>query len=203
MDFSPTYILESKTFPGVHIVLKRMGPRRRAEVELAVAAARARVRELSIRHESARQKLVAALDRGPKDAEGKPIEAELGGETFALALETHGLAEEASSVKRALIDPAFVRAAVKSFAGPEALTYEGAAATSELVIEWGPESFVEEIISAIENNAYLGAEAAANLQSPGISSAQQDSRPKSSTASAANGHATSSSESAAHAIPTT
>lgn len=200
MDFKSTYILESATYPGVHITLKRIGPRRRAEIELSLAQARARVRELSMRHESVRQKLLAAIDKRPKDAEGKPVEAEIGADQIGMALELEALAAEAAEVKQAEIDPVWIRAAVKSFGGPEALTYEGQAATCELLIEHGPDELFGEVVSAIERNAYLGAERTDSLSSQSTSGAVVDSGTANGTAPNASVTAGSFSGAAAPAI---
>jgi hypothetical protein len=177
MDFKSTYTLESVAFPGVVVTLRRMGPKRRAEVELSVSVARAKQREMSIRHEDVRQKLVAAIDLSPKDAEGKPIEAELRGETLVLAMELQAVSDEASALVRAQIHPAFIAAAVKSFGGAEALTYDGKPASAALLIDCGPDELFDECISAINGNGFLPAEDARNLQSPTPSVAQEAGQP--------------------------
>lgn len=199
MDFKSSYILESQSFPGVHITLRRIGPRRRAEIELSLAQARAKVRELMMRHESVRQKLLAAIEKSPKDAEGKPIEAEISAEAVGMSLELQALAAEADFVKRAEIDPVWVRAAVKSFAG-EPLTYEGQPATAELLIEHGPDELFAEVTKAIESNAYLGAEREQNLSSPSTSPGPTDGRQTNGTARSANGSAGLPGETVARAI---
>jgi hypothetical protein len=182
MDFKSTYTLESTAFPGVTVTLKRMGPKRRAEVELSVSAARAKQRELAMKHEAIRQKLVAAIDLSPKDEEGKPIEAELRGETLTFALELQGVTDELAALVRAQIHPAFIRAAVKSFGGPEPLTYEGKPATAELLCEAGPDELFDELIKSINGNGYLPAEEARNLPLPSTLGAQVDGGPMNTTA---------------------
>jgi hypothetical protein len=174
MDFKSTYTLESTAFPGVTVTLKRMGPKRRAEVELSVSAARSKQRELSMRHEAARQKLVAAIELSPKDADGKPIETELRGETLTFAMELQAVSDEAAALVRAQIHPAFIKAAVKSFGGAEALTYEGKPATTDLLCEVGPDELFDELVASINGNGYLPAEAARNLPLPSTSGAPVD-----------------------------
>jgi hypothetical protein len=174
MDFKSTYTLESTAFPGVIVTLKRMGPKRRAEVELSVSAARAKQRELSMRHEDVRQKLVAAIALSPRDEEGRPIEAELRGETLVLAMELQAISDEASALVRAQIHPAFIMAAVKSFGGAEALTYDGKAASAALLVENGPDELFDELVESINGNGYLSAAAARNLPLPSTSGAQAD-----------------------------
>jgi hypothetical protein len=167
MDFKSTYTLASAAFPGVEVTLRRLGPKRRAEIELAIAGPRARFRELAVRHDAIRAKLIAALDACPKDAAGAPVEAELSDDANALGVARLAVWSELTAVKRALIDPAFVAAAVKGFAG-EPLTYNGAPATADLVLEYGPSSLLDEIISSIEDHASLTPEAEQNLLSPSI-----------------------------------
>jgi hypothetical protein len=174
MDFKSTYTLASTAFPGVIVTLKRMGPKRRAEVELSVSAARAKQRELSIRHEDVRQKLVAAIALSPRDDEGRPIEAELRGETLMLAMELQAISDEAAALVRAQIHPAFIAAAVKSFGGSEALTYDGKPASAALLVENGPDELFDELVASINGNGYLPAEAARNLRLPSTSGAQAD-----------------------------
>jgi hypothetical protein len=173
MDFKSVYSLASTAFPGVTVLLRRLGPKRRAEIELAIAGPRARFRELAVRHDAIRAKLIAALDASPKDASGAPVEAELSDDATRLGVERLAVWSELTAVKRALIDPAFVAAAVKGFAGEE-LTYNGAPATAELVLEYGPEEFVQEISDAIERAVYLSPEASSDSRSPSILDAQAD-----------------------------
>jgi hypothetical protein len=170
MDFKSSYTLESVSLPGVIVTLKRMGPRRRAEVELSVSPARAKQRELSMRHEATRLKLIAAIDLSPKDAEGKPIEAELRPDCLALAMELQDVAEQATALVRAQIHPAFIKAAVKSFSG-EPVTYDGKAATAELLCECGPDELFDECVTAINGNGWLSADGAGSLELPGTSGA--------------------------------
>jgi len=174
MDFKSTYTLKSVSLPGVVVTLKRMGPKRRAEVELSVSAARAKQRELSMRHEAARQKLIAAIDASPKDEEGKPLEAELSVECLALGVDLQGIADEASALVRAQIHPAFILETVKSFGGTEALTYDGKAASAALVCELGPDDLFDELVAAINANAYLPAKEAENLSSRIFSAVPED-----------------------------
>jgi hypothetical protein len=164
VDFRSTYTLDSVSLPGVVVTLKRMGPKRRAEVELSVAGARARQRELSIRHESTRQKLIAAIDASPKDADGKPVEAELRPDCLALALELQEVLDQANTLVREEIQPAFIKAALLSFGG-EPLTYDGQAATAQLVCDLGPADFFDELIAAVTANGYFSAKEAENLSS--------------------------------------
>jgi hypothetical protein len=172
MDFASTYKLESIALPGVVVTLRRMGPKRRAEVELSVSAARAKQRELSIRHESTRVKLIAAIDASPKDGEGKPVEAELRPECLKLAGELQDYADQAAALVKAEIHPAFVKAAFKSVGGPEVLTYDGKAATAELLNDCGPEDLWLEVVAAINANGYLSAKEAENLSLPTTSGAE-------------------------------
>ncbi|HEX4138365.1 MAG TPA: hypothetical protein VHY84_27390 [Bryobacteraceae bacterium] len=185
MNFAKTYSFESVSYPGVVITLMRIGPKRRAEIELSVSKARARQRELSTWHESTRQTLVAVIDASPKDAEGKPIEAQLLPESLALAMELQAIVDEAEALVCAQIHPAFVRAALKAFGGPEALTYEGKPATAELLCEYGPDELFNEVVAAITGNGYINAEAARNLSSPSTSDGQGDGEATNTTAPAA------------------
>lgn len=202
MDFASTYKLESVSLPGVVITLKRMGPKRRAETELSVSAARSKQRELSMRHEAARVKLLAAIAASPTDAEGKPIEAELRPECLVHAMELQSVSDEAAALVRAQISPAFVRAAVKSFGGPEALTYEGKPATAELLCDNGPDELFDEVVAAINTNGYVSAESARNLSLPTTSAAPEDGKAKNSTAPDVSSGGSTSSADAAPGTPT-
>lgn len=182
MDFKSTYTLESTAFPGVIVTLRRMGPKRRAEVELSVSAARARQRELAIRREILEDKLKAALIPCPKDAAGAPIETEMSTEAVAIGCERLAVIDEAQALVRSQIHPAFVRAALKSFGGTEALTYEGKPATADLLNDYGPDDLFDEVVKAINGNGYLPAEAARNLPSHSTSGAQEECIETSSTA---------------------
>ena len=186
MDFKSTYTLESTAFPGVIVTLRRMGPKRRAEVELSVSAARARQRELAIRREILEDKLKAALIPCPKDAAGAPIETEMSTEAVAIGCERLAVIDEAQALVRSQIHPAFVRAALKSFGGTEALTYEGKPATADLLCDVGPDELFDEVVRAVHSNGYLPAEAAAPLLSPTTSADQVAGEPVNTTAQPAN-----------------
>lgn len=202
MDFASTYTLESEAFPGVVVTLKRMGPKRRAEVELSISAARAKQRDLSVRHQSTREKLIAAVAASPKDEDGKPIEAKLLPEAIALAIMLQDLAHEASALERSQIHPAFVKAAFKAFGGSESLTYEGKPATAEMVCECGPDELFDELVAAVNGNGYIAQESAANLSSPSTSAGPEGGEAKSTTAPNAKSGTSTSGESAAPDIPT-
>lgn len=178
MDFKSTYTLESTAFPGVVVTLKRMGPKRRAEVELSVSAARARQRELSIRHEDVRQKLIAAIQRSPKDADGKPIEAELTGDALDLGMELQAVGDEALALVRSQIHPAFVKAAWKSIGGTEPLTYDGRPATADLLCDAGPDELFDEVVRSINNNGAMPAETIRDLSEPSTSPGNKGEAPE-------------------------
>jgi len=200
MDFKSQYTFESTAFPGVVVTLKRLGPKRRAEVELSVSAARARQRELSIRHEATRDRLIAAVDASPKDADGKPIEAQLLPEALTLSMQLQALHDEAEALARAQIHPAFLKAAVKSFGG-EGLTYQSAPATADLLCDFGPDELFDELVAAVNGNGYISVEAARNLPLPSTSGAQADGELKTTTAPNANPEGSTASETVEPFIP--
>lgn len=185
MDFAKTYTLESTSLPGVVVTLARMGPKKRAEVELSVSTARSKQRELSMRHESIRQKLLVAIDACPKDDEGKPIEADIDPTCIHLMMELQSAADDAAALVKAQIHPAFIKAAVKSFGGTELLTYDGKPASADLLIECGPDSLFDELVAKIQSNGYISAESAGNLSAPSTSEGPGDGKAMSTTAPSA------------------
>lgn len=165
MDFKSTYTVNSVSLPGVIVTLKRLGPRRRAEVELSISATRTKQRELSLRHEAVRKRLIASIDLDPKDAEGKPIEETLSSATLGISMELQELAEQIAALSRSEVHPEFLKAAVKAFGGTDPLTYEGKPATAELVCDVGPAELFDELVEAIDANAYMKPKEAENLSS--------------------------------------
>jgi hypothetical protein len=163
MDFAKTYTLESKTYPGVQVKLGRLGPKLRATLELSLTEPRARERELTMHRDLVSEKLNAVLAKSPKDESGKIVEKDLPAEALQVADELIAVRAELENVQRALIYPAFVKAAVKSFNGE--ITYEGQPATAELLCEHGPDDLFLEVVRAINSNGYLTVEQVENLSS--------------------------------------
>jgi hypothetical protein len=172
MTFSPVYTLESKTCPGVTVTLRRMGPKRRAELELKTATARAQCRQALAESEKLDAQVQSALDAVPgfRDAVAALPEAERSALTPAIigmipdevwtisALNSDAKAR-ASAVERAEIQPAMVISAVQSIAGIDSYT-------AEMLCDAGPDELFAEVVVAINENAYLGREKAANLSLP-------------------------------------
>jgi hypothetical protein len=172
MDFSKTYKLESKAYPGVVVTLGRLGPKLRAAIELKLAEPRAREREVAMRRDFAEESLKALLARSAKDPDGKVIESELSVDVLKVADELLGLKAELENIQRALIHPAYVQAAVKGFNAE--LTYEGQVATADLLCEYGPDDLFSEVVRAVHRNGYLSQEQVENLSSPTTSVAAVD-----------------------------
>lgn len=179
MNFSSTYTIESKAFPGVTVRLRRLGPVERADIELNLCRERAEHRAIALRHEEARQKLDGLLKASKKDDDGKPIEDDLGLDTVAAAMEAQALAIKVAAFERSKIDIAYIRAAVLEFGE---ITYDGTPATADLLCEMGPDELFSEVVGAIYGNGYLSGEDARNLSSPSTSGAPVDGKKKSSTA---------------------
>lgn len=188
MNFSPTYVLESKTCPGVLVTLRRMGPRLRAATELSVSAARSNQRRAIQDAERAGNKLqdaltaiagfreaIAAL---PHDENGSligvvtpEIVAMFTPEAWELSAAKAACESERDTIGRATIDPAFVKAAVKSISGLES---DGIPYTADMLCDAGPAELFDEIVKAINSNAYATLETAENLSLPSTSGAQVD-----------------------------
>lgn len=173
MDFSATYKLESNVFPGVIVTLSRIGPRKRATLELKLAEPRAKERELSVRLESQSAKLTAILDRTVKDKTGAPDESALSDEAIALGSELLGIEADLRDLRQSSILPEYLKAAVKGFSGEE-LTYDGEPASVELLCEHGPDELFREIVAAVNANGYLSPKATENLSAPTTSPAAVD-----------------------------
>jgi hypothetical protein len=161
MDFSKTYELKSTSYPGVIVKLTRLGPKMRANLELSLTEPRARERELAMRRDFVAEQLNAILAKSPRDGEGKVIEADLPSEALKVADELIAVRSELENVQRALIYPAFVKAAVKGFNSE--ITYEGQPATAELLTEHGPDDLFLEVVKAINGNGYLTTEQVESL----------------------------------------
>ena len=164
MDFSKTYTLESKTYPGVEVKLSRLGPKLRANLELSLTEPRARECDLDMKRDFLGEQLNAILEKSPRSADGKVIEADLPKEALKIADELIAVRTELENVQRALIYPVFVKAAVKGFNSE--LTYEGQPATAELLSEHGPDDLFLEVVKAINGNGYLTEEQVGNSPSP-------------------------------------
>jgi hypothetical protein len=195
MIFSSTYTLESKSCPGVTVTLRRMGRKPRGAVELQVAAARAKSRELAVSGVRLDAELQAALDavpgyreklKGlPRDTDGNlkdPMPAELlamiPAEAWKLADEKARAEAQSKYLDEAEIYPAFIVAAVQSISGLEG-------ATAATLCESGPDTLFDEVVTAINRNAYQTVEQAENLSSATTSGAQVDGMPTSTSASTA------------------
>jgi hypothetical protein len=168
-NFSKTYKVESESFPGVVVTLRRIGPPERNALELKLASVRSRQRELATRIESLEKRINAILDTAAKDDDGKVIEADLPDTAVTLTAEWQSLSVQALELARSEIDPVFVKAAVSDITE---LTYEGQPATAELVCQYGPESLFNEIAKEIGRNIRLTPEQAENFGSPSTSGAR-------------------------------
>lgn len=183
MNFSSTQTVSSKTWPGVTFTLRRIGPRKRAELEIACATARSKRRELFLQYSGAREHLQSLLKKDPElnalitkaEAEGRAItelDLPLTAEHVSAGVELHRLEEELRNNARTLIDPVFVKAALVSIDG---ISYNGDnALTADVLCEYGPDDLFEEIVSAINEGAYLNQELNANLSLPTTSGAPVD-----------------------------
>jgi hypothetical protein len=195
MKFSPTYVLESKACPGVTVTLRRMGPKLRAETELAISAARVKCREaaqiaekLSVRLQQLldetpgfREK-VAALPEEKRGALPAEVLAMVPEEAWDVSTRKAEAEAQATAVERAEINPAFVLAAVKAIDGMES----DEPFTAATLCEFGPEELFDEVVAAITDNSYLLRGKAENLSSPTTSGAQVDGIQTNSIAPAAN-----------------
>jgi len=128
---------------------------------------------LSVRIESQEAKLIAILDRTPKDKAGAPDESTLSDEALAIGAELIGLRSDLNTLRQGTIMPAFLQAAVKSFSGEE-LTYDGEPASVDKLCEFGPDAFFTEVVNAVNANGYLTPKQAENLSLPTTSPAAVD-----------------------------
>ena len=182
MDFSKTFKLDSKAFEGVSVLLNRMGPMKRAELECTTAAARAKHSEMAARYIEAKEKLEKRLESVPRNAEGVPEIETLPPDVMALGLEVSRTSEECARIMRADVYPAWLRATVKSFEG---ITVEGDPMTVDVLCEYGPAELFEEVVAAINSHAYLSSEKAENLSLPTTLAAPVDGETKITTAETA------------------
>lgn len=195
MNFSTTYTLESKSCAGVTVTLRRLGPKRRAEIELSIAAARARHSEcqlVAMRENAALQKCLDAVPeyrdklKATIESGGKPTDlmAMVPAEAWNITGRKQKAEDEAAALERAQISPAYITSCVKSIDG---ITLEdGSPYTVAHLCEEGPDELFDEVTVAINANGYLAKEKAENLSSPTTSGVQGDGGQTITTAQAAN-----------------
>ena len=186
MNFSKTFKFNSTAFEGVSVLLNRMGPMKRAELECTTAAARAKHSEMAACYIEAKEKLEKRLESFPRNAEGIPDIETLPADVMALGLEVSRTSEECARIMRAEVYPAWLKVAIKSFDG---ITVEGEPMTVDVLCEYGPAELFEEVVAAINSHAYLSSEKAANLSLPTTLAAPVDGETKTTTAETANSEA--------------
>jgi hypothetical protein len=200
MTFSSTYTHQSIACPGVTIKLRRIGPKKRAELEIALAPVRIRHRELSARYEDARAKLNMALDAMPRDEAGVPSVTPLMDDVLILGAEFNQINAQVQSVNRAEIFPAFIAAALIGFDG---ISDDGKPITAEMLCEFGPDELFEETATIINGGVYVAPEQAENLLLPTTSSAPVDGTTNSTIAPSVSQPETIETATAEHVTPTT
>lgn len=143
MNFDPEVVHESKSLPGVKFTVRQLNQFERSRRELKVIDARARVTDLDGRRK--------ALPEVPEnEIERAKLDREIG---IEIVLN---------------IRPVYLRA---GFVSAEGLTIQGQPVTVDLLLDAGPDGFIDEVYEACHGAAGLAVDESKNSQPSGISSA--------------------------------
>jgi len=153
MRFESKFTVQSVTQPGVFFEVRVLNSIQRAKLDLQNLEARVKYSEI-----------YAEIGRLPKPPEGDPPPADPD------LIEREKLRISADCILKIDIKPATIRAGLLKIEG---LEIDGLAATTESLIESGPSGLIDEIWSAINNEAGLTEEQRKNSQSPSISAAPE------------------------------
>jgi len=202
MNYPTKKTVKSSVVPGVSFTVKILGEAPRARVEMEVAGARSKQRDLTYEYMGLQEKLDAILPPEPVDEQAlktdpKAYAIELGkrDEERVKALEPaqrrellhhrasqNALNEQHYAIFASGIRPAWLKAGVISIAGCDV---DGKPRTVDQLIEYGPDALALEIFNEIHEEARLPEAEAKNSQSPSSSDAVEDGTTKTTTAPSA------------------
>ena len=146
-NFETKVTIESKVLPGVKVTFRRLSRMARAKRDIAIASERVRLTE--IYHE--RVKLSE-----PFQQEGSKV-------PFNVVMAIAKLIEEDRQLMDERVKPATIR---PGFVSAEGIQYDGKPATAELILENGPDEFVDEVYELISEHSALTVEQQKNSSPP-------------------------------------
>ena len=181
MNFASTIEFNPKCDTWVTVKLRRIGPRKRAEIEMSISDARARQRSLTSDYFAAKEALDKLLVAAEKNEDGTPKDV-----TPAMgecALKVAGAANAIGLLLNAEIRPAYLEAGVMAILGSAA---EGAPElTVSDLCDSGPDELFLELSDMLIDGSALSGDLSKNSESPITSPAVGDGAMSSTTAGSA------------------
>jgi hypothetical protein len=146
MNFESKTLFKSPTFPGVSVKLRKLSHGARVRIDMAVAPARAKIRDFSEEMDEIRETINANVDANlPEDERLKAAER------AATREDRRRLQDLGSNIQRIVyseIEPAYLREAVKEILH---FTIDGEPCTTvDALLEDGPQELVKEIYDEIQ-----------------------------------------------------
>lgn len=160
-SFSTTVTQESKSLPGVTLIVRRLSSVLRAQRDIEIIEQTVRLAEINERMRDLQEPWQKFND------DGKPIEGSGPPMPLFVRVDIEKLDREAWSIINAYTKPATIRA---GFVAAKGLDYDGAEATADLLLDNGPDSLIDEVWTLIQSHALLSAEEKKTSPSYGTSS---------------------------------
>lgn len=179
MNFASTTQYKPECAPGVTVTLRRIGPRKRAEIEMKLSDARARQRAITSDYFAAKEVLDKLILAAEKNEDGTP--KLVTPDMSEMALKIAGSAESLGLLLNAEVRPAYLEAGIVSI--------DGAELTAADLCDSGPDDLFLDLAEVLMNGAALTGELSKNSESPITSPAVEDGAMSSTTAGSAESEA--------------